>query len=110
MGRFGFSGSLHQLVEDLGNGFDLPVVQPNGFASRVNCSTNSPGVAIRRRSRTKMRMISMLTRTAVGERSTLESMATPCSVNAQGSFRWPPCPELDITFCDIKFVNSCWVS
>jgi hypothetical protein len=32
------------------------------------------------------RMISTLTRAAVGERSTLDSIAMPCSVNAKGVF------------------------
>jgi len=38
--------------------------------------------SIRRRSCTKVRMMAMLTSTARGERRTLESMATPCSVKA----------------------------
>jgi hypothetical protein len=28
-------------------------------------------------------------------------MATPCSVNAQGSLRRPPRPPFDIAFCDV---------
>lgn len=36
--------------------------------------------------------------------STLESMATPCSVKVKGSFLLPP--QLDITICDFKFENS----
>lgn len=44
------------------------------------------------------------------DRSTLESIATPCSVKTQGRVRRPPYPELDIAFCDIKFVTSCCVS
>jgi hypothetical protein len=38
--------------------------------------------SISRRSSTNVRMMAMLTSTARGERSTLESMATPCSVKA----------------------------
>jgi len=37
-----------------------------------------------RRNRTNARMIPMLTRMAVSLRSTLESMAMPCSVNTCG--------------------------
>jgi hypothetical protein len=39
-----------------------------------------------------------------------ESMATPCSVNTQGGFRRPPRPAFDIAICDIKELNSSWVS
>ena len=38
--------------------------------------------SIRRRSWTKVRMMEMFTSTARSDRSTLESMATPCSVKA----------------------------
>jgi hypothetical protein len=38
--------------------------------------------SISRRSWTKVRMMAMFTSTARGERRTLESMATPCSVKA----------------------------
>jgi len=34
-------------------------------------------------------------------RSTLESIATPCSVKAKGKARAPP--QLEITICDFKF-------
>src|SRR5581483_355894 len=79
-------------------------------ANRWSWATNSPGVASSRRMRTNARMISMFTRTAVGDRSTLESIATPCSVNTRGNFRLPPYPELEVTNCDFKFLNSCSVS
>ena len=55
-------------------------------------------------------MISMLTRAAVGDRNTLDNIATPCSVNAHGRFVRPPLLLFDITFCDIKDLNSCCVS
>ncbi len=41
--------------------------------------TSSPGVAVSRRNRTNARMISMLTLTAVGDRSTLDNIGTPSS-------------------------------
>ena len=37
-------------------------------------------------------------------RKTLESIATPCSVNAKGKNLLPP--RFDITKCDIKFSHS----
>jgi hypothetical protein len=40
----------------------------------------------------------------------LGAMTAPCSVKAHGSFRKPPCPELDIAFCDIKSLISWRVS
>jgi c-di-GMP-related signal transduction protein len=43
-----------------------------------------------RRMRTKARMISMFALIAVLLRRTLESMATPCSVNTPGRYRLPP--------------------
>src|SRR5215471_1658117 len=58
-------------------------------------------------------MISMLTRTARGERSTLDSIATPCSVNAYGSLRRPPRPVFvvfAVTDCDRKDSTSPSVS
>lgn len=54
-------------------------------------------------------MISMFTRIAVGERSTLESIATPCSVKTQGRYRGPPRPSFEVTNCDLKSVSSCAV-
>lgn len=54
-------------------------------------------------------MIAMFTSIARRLRSTLESIATPCSVNTRGSFRLPPC-ELEVTNCDFKFAASSRVS
>ncbi len=50
-------------------------------------------------------MIAMLTSIARRLRSTLESIATPCSVKTRGSLRLPPC-ELEVTNCDFKFLAS----
>ena len=47
--------------------------------------------------------MAMLTSTARCERSTLDSMATPCTVKAQGSVRAPHL-MFDITICDVKAV------
>jgi hypothetical protein len=58
-----------------------------------------------RRNCTNARMISTFTRIACRLRNTLDNIATPCSVNAYGSVRRPP-HELEITVCDLKFVNS----
>jgi hypothetical protein len=44
-------------------------------------------------------MISTFTRTARGLRSTLDRIATPCSVNAYREARRRP-PQLEITICD----------
>lgn len=57
-----------------------------------------------RRIRTKARMISILMAIARGERSTVESIATPCSVNAYGGFRIPP--QLEVANCDFKLSHS----
>ncbi len=46
--------------------------------------------SISRRSWTKVRRMAMFTSTARGECSTLESMATPCPVMAEGRERRPP--------------------
>jgi hypothetical protein len=63
------------------------------------------------RSRTKARMISTFTAMARGLLSTLDSMATPCSVNAYGRVRRPPWPrELEVTMCDLKSASSAAVS
>src|SRR5579885_2669605 len=51
-------------------------------------------------------MISMLTRTARRVRSTLDSIATPCSVKAYGAVRRPPRPPFEITDCDLKDATS----
>jgi len=49
-------------------------------------------------------MIWMLTCTVRSLRRTLDSMATPCSVNTMGELRAPP--QLEITFFDFKFCHS----
>lgn len=46
----------------------------------------------------------IFTSMAVLDFKTLLSIATPFSVKANGTLRVPP--QLDITFCDIKFENS----
>ena len=56
------------------------------------------------RSLTKALMISMLTETARLLRSTLESMATPCSVNAVT--RLENFSLEDVTICDIPSISS----
>jgi len=56
------------------------------------------------RRRTNARMISMFTCAARGLRRTLESIATPCSVNARGGFRVPP--QLDVPDWNIKLLRS----
>ena len=59
------------------------------------------------RSLTKARMISMLTAMARGLLNTVESIATPCSVKANGAYRRPPRPGLfEITDCDLKDSSS----
>src|SRR5947207_15847764 len=54
-------------------------------------------------------MISTFTRTARRLRSTLDNIATPCSVNAYGNVRRPP-HELEVTICDLKFETSRFVN
>ena len=44
------------------------------------------------------------------EGRTLDTIATPCSVNAEGACLLPPHFELDIAIWDFKFSNSCFVS
>jgi len=53
---------------------------------------------------TNVRIISIFTFTARLLRSTLESMATPCSVNTRGAFLVPP--QLDVPNWNIKLSNS----
>ena len=56
-------------------------------------------------------MIWTLTTMARGLRKTLESMATPCSVNAYGRYlRCDPRPLSKITICDLKDTASCMCS
>ncbi len=49
-------------------------------------------------------MILMLTAIACLLFSTLDNMATPCSVNAIGKYLSPP--QLEVTICDLKLRNS----
>ena len=55
------------------------------------------------RSQTKVRIISLFTCTGLLLRSTLECLATRCSVKANGGWRRPPQSELDIAVYDFKF-------
>jgi hypothetical protein len=57
------------------------------------------------RTSTNARMIATLTSTARRLCRTLESIATPCSVNTRGGFRLPPC-KLEVTICDFKSAAS----
>ena len=76
------------------------------FSRRLIWRARSRLLSMRRRSWTKVRMMAMLTSAARGERSTLESMATPCSVKAMGGWRSPWRSDLEITFCDLQFSSS----
>ena len=66
-------------------------------------------LAVTSRSFTNTRMISMFAAIARGLRSTLDSMATPCSVKAYGRYRRPP-RDFEVTDCDLKRVASSGVS
>ncbi len=103
-------GRFHHPLQDLGNRIDSLVVYLDRIGKPCDLLDQLAGLASNRRKRTNARMISMFTRTAVGERNTLESIATPCSVKTQGGFRAPPCPKLEVAFCDFKSVTSCCVS
>jgi len=50
----------------------------------------------------------MLTLIACWLLKTLESIATPCSVNTIDKYRAPP--QLEVTNCDLKLSNSSFVS
>jgi hypothetical protein len=52
----------------------------------------------------------MFTAMAISLFNTLESIATPSSVNAIGGLRSPILSELDITICDVQFFISAGVS
>jgi hypothetical protein len=54
------------------------------------------------RSRTKARMIAILTSIACSLFSTVDSIATHCSVKACGRYRRPPRPGFEVTICDLK--------
>ena len=53
---------------------------------------------------TNARIIAMFARIAISLCKRPDSIATPCSVNARGSFLLPP--QLDVTICDFKLLNS----
>jgi len=65
------------------------------FRASSSLETTNP------RSRTKARMMAILTRMARSLLRTEESIATPCSVNAKGRYRRPP-QDLEVTICDLK--------
>lgn len=56
--------------------------------------------------RTKARIMATFTSIALSLLRTVDSIATPCSVNANGGIRVPPHVELEVAFCDLKFINS----
>jgi hypothetical protein len=94
----------HQLADRLKNGFELRVVlrlESSELLGQVSAAPENL-------SKPHERMISMFTCTARGLRSTLESIATPCSVNALGRVRVPP--QLDLPEWNIKLRSSSWVS
>jgi hypothetical protein len=75
-------GRLHQLADGTNDLDELFVVLTDAALELVQPGGKFAVTARIFRSRTKARMISRLTRTARSLRSTLESMATPCSVKA----------------------------
>jgi hypothetical protein len=77
-------------------------------SSDASLRASSSWVARMRLSLTNIRMISMFTNVARLLLRTLESMATPCSVNAYGRVLRPP--QIDVTICDFKLANSSLVS
>jgi hypothetical protein len=59
------------------------------------------------RSFTNARMISMFTAIALALFKTLDSIATPCSVNARVAFLRPPrLGSFEVTDCDFKLLSS----
>ena len=55
-------------------------------------------------------MMLMFTKMARSLLRTLESMATPCSVNAIGAYRKPLRSALEVTVCDLQVANSSGLS
>ena len=51
---------------------------------------------------TNARMMAMFTSIACSLLSTVDSIATPCSVKARGRWRRPPCPVLEVANCNLK--------
>ncbi len=81
---------LQHLLQDIGNRLDLVIVelhrfrQPRQLLHQLAWRRQQPPQP------TNVRMMAMLTFTAVDERRTLESIATPCSVKTRGGVRRPP--------------------
>ncbi len=67
---------------------------------------NGHSAVKRRTAKDRLRVVSRRSlrgaRTARGPRSTLDSIATPCSAKAYGVVRRPPPPAFEITICDLK--------
>lgn len=51
-------------------------------------------------------MMRMFIRTARSLRKTEDSIATPDSMKACGKYRLPPCPDLEVSNCNLKFDAS----
>ena len=79
----------HELADGVENLLELGIV----FALQVGQFASEVGVG-------QERMMAMLACTARALRSTLESMATPCSVKVQGRYDRPRCFRELITVCD----------
>ena len=78
-------------------------------SSSTSLKASSLCVAIISRSRTNTRMMAMLTSMARSLLRTLDSIATPCSVNAKGKYLEYR-PGSKITFCDLRDRFSSFVS
>lgn len=76
------------------------------FSIRSNLIKISLCVKSNSRIRLKIRMIWIFTSIAVSLFNTLDCVATPCSIKANGGFRRPILSRLEIIFCDIRFLNS----
>ena len=75
------------------------------FSSLDSCNNISLCVSAYSLSFVNTLMIRMFTSMATSLFKTQDSIATPCSVNAFGSFLLPP-HFLDVAFCDFKFSYS----
>ena len=71
------------------------------FSSLDNSTRISLWVSACSRSFVNTLIILIFTSIATSLFKMLDSMATPCSVNAFGSFRLPP--QLDVAICDFKY-------
>ena len=76
------------------------------FSSSSSLRANSLCVERIMRSLTNARITEMLTSMARSEWRTVESMATPCSVNTKGLYCVPPRLSFEVAFCDLKTLNS----